>query len=488
MMATLLPIHVSVLSACLKKVGIDVRLFDTTYYPTEKINFEQKKVQLLQLKPYDLNSAGILFKTTDMHDDLSSIIHNYNPDLVAITIVEDTYTLANSLLETVKSNSNVPVIAGGVFAYACAETLIQNPNIDIVCVGEGEEALVELCDKMSRQEDFSNVHNLWIKKDGGIIRNPMRPPLDINTLPYSDFDIFEPSRLGRPMHGKVFRMLHVELDRGCPFQCTYCGAPAIAKKYQVECHSKYYRRKEPKRVITEMKNLKEKYAPDYIDFNSESFLVGDVSSLKEFAKEYKREIGLPFWCQSRPETVTEEKLKILKDMGCSDLQYGIEHGNEEFRKKMLNRNTSNKTMLDACLATEKVGIPYTVNNIIGFPDETRELAWDTINFNRQINPKTMNCYFFTPYHGTWLYNYCVENKLLDPEAKTMQLLDGGEINYRYITRDELKGLQRCFSLYAKLEKEWFPKIRIAEKFDDEGNKMFNDLAKLFRKRFYGVDG
>ena len=109
-------------------------------------------------------------------------------------------------------------------------------------------------------------------------------------------------------------------------------------------------------------------------------------------------------------------------------------------------------------------------------------------FNRQINPKTMNCYFFTPYRGTWLYKYCVENGYLDTNSKTQQLLDGSDIKYDKITKEELYGLQRTFSLYAKLEEEWFTKIRIAEKFDEQGNKMYEELVKVFRKRFFGVDG
>jgi radical SAM superfamily enzyme YgiQ (UPF0313 family) len=146
---------------------------------------------------------------------------------------------------------------------------------------------------------------------------------------------------------------------------------------------------------------------------------------------------------------------------------------------MLNRHISNEGMLKACWLTEKFGIPYTVNNIIGFPGETRELVWDTIMFNRQIKPKTMNCNFFTPYRGTWLYKYCVENGYLNPNSKTHQVLDGGDIKYDKITRAELYGLQRTFSLYAKLGEEWFPKIKIAEKFDEEGNHMFEVLKKEF---------
>ena len=69
-MATLVPINLSQLSACLKERSIEVELFDTTFYKTEEVNFEQKKVELLQLKPFDLGEKGIGFKQTDIYEDL----------------------------------------------------------------------------------------------------------------------------------------------------------------------------------------------------------------------------------------------------------------------------------------------------------------------------------------------------------------------------------------------------------------------------------
>ena len=368
MMATLLPLNISILSGSLKKAGFNVELFDTTCYPTEEVNFEQKKVKLLQIKPYHLESAGVSFKKTDIYEDLKKKLLEYKPDLVGVTLVEDTFDLAVNLLKCVRTCTDAPIVAGGVYVYSSAEELIQKDFIDMLCIGEGEEALVQLCSHMCVGRDIANIPNIWLRKNGQIIRNSLRPPVNLDDLPFVDFDVFDESRLGRPMHGRVFRMLHVELDRGCPYSCTYCEAPVIRKKYKDHTNCQYYRQKSPERIIAEMKHLKEKYNPDYIDFNSESFLAKDSKSLKELARQYKKEIDLPFWCQSRPETVTEEKLAILKDMGCSDLQYGIEHGNEQFRREMLNRNVSNERMLQACLLTERSGIPYTVNNIIGFPN------------------------------------------------------------------------------------------------------------------------
>ena len=86
-MATLVPINLSLLAPCLKEAGFEVELFDTTYYKWEDINFEQKKVELLQLKPFSYKEKGVFYKETDMYEDLVKKVGTYKPNLIAITLV-----------------------------------------------------------------------------------------------------------------------------------------------------------------------------------------------------------------------------------------------------------------------------------------------------------------------------------------------------------------------------------------------------------------
>lgn len=485
-MATLVPINLSLLAPCLQEAGCEVELFDTTYYHWEEISFEQKKVELLQVKPFSYEEKGVSYKQSDMNEDLRTKVNDFQPDLIGITLVEDTLELGLSLLEAVKDYP-APVIAGGVYVTFSPEEVLSHPRVDMVCVGEGEEALVELCARLSAGEDYTGVKNLWSKKDGRIIRNPMRKLTDINKLPFIDYDTFDAKRLYRPMYGKIYTMIHVEIDRGCPYDCTYCEAPHLRRLFHREGCGRYYRRKNVDRVMEEMKHLAKKYRPDYINFNAEAFLAKPVAQLQQFAARY-REIGLPFWCQSRPEDVTEEKIRILKNMNCQNMQFGIEHGNEEFRARVLNRRCTNNQMLRALKIVEDFGIAYTVNNIIGFPDETRELVFDTINLNRQINPASINCYMFTPYKGTRLFQYCREKGYLEEGAKVHQVLDGAPLKMDSIAYEELKGLQRTFSLYARFPEDMFPRIRLAEKFNDEGNLMFAELKRIYQEKYFGVSG
>ena len=61
------------------------------------------------------------------------------------------------------------------------------------------------------------------------------------------------------------------------------------------------------------------------------------------------------------------------------------------------------------------------------------------------------------------------------------------LNMPQISRDEIKGLRRTFALYARMPKEYWPMIERAEKFDEEGNRIFEDLKKIYQKTYFKVD-
>ena len=99
------------------------------------------------------------------------------------------------------------------------------PEINLLCVGEGEEVVRDLAFKISENSDLSDLPNLWIKQaDGSVIRNPIRTYVNLDDYS-ADFSLFEESRFVRPMGGKIHRALPLETYRGCPNRCTYCNSP-----------------------------------------------------------------------------------------------------------------------------------------------------------------------------------------------------------------------------------------------------------------------
>lgn len=483
MMVTLLPVGIPILDSCLKKAGFQTKLFDTTLYKTEEISSDMKKVELLQVRKFNYESVGVKLKTTNMFEDFNSVIDEYKPNLISFSIVQDTLQISKDLIQNMR-NKEIPIIAGGVFPTLCPDDILSIEGINFVCIGEGEEPLVELANNLYEQKDVTTIENLYIKTELEIVKNKIRPPVVLEDLPDINFDLFDKERIFRPMQGKMHAMVHIEIDRGCPYLCTYCASPRLKELYKEKTGKSYYRQKSVSKIINELKYLVRKYNPSYVYFNSETFLARPIVDIRQFAKKYKEEIGLPFWCQTRPETISEEKMFLLKDMGVANINIGIECGNEDFRRTVLKRYYSNEQMIDAFKILDSFGLQYTLNNIIGFPGETREIVFDTININRTANPTTVNVYIFAAYKNSPLYNYCLNEGFLDKDAVVNQLMDGTELKNQPLSYQELKGLQRTFPLYAFFPESKFEIIRRAESFDQEGNALFEKLKTDFYRQVF----
>lgn len=482
-MVALLPSNIALLSACLKKAGIEARLFDTTLYRTTEKSVDDIRVEHMQLRPFNLKEKGVDYKDSDVFEDFEKTVRDYKPDIIGVSATDDTFDLAMELISKIR-HLGTHVVVGGVYPTFSPDDAINNENIDSICLGEGEEALVELCLKLRDGQEITGIQNLWVKKDGHIHKNRMRPLMDVDKIPYEDFDVFEEKRFFRPMQGRIYRMIPVTIDRGCPFSCSFCAAPLQRKFYADAGGGGYFRIKSTQRVIAELQYHTERYKADYIYFNSETFFARKEEDIEEFAKEYSAKIGLPFWCQTRIETITEKRVKLLEDMNCDRISFGLEHGNEEFRKRVLNKHFTNSQVLDAFRILEKSRIPITVNNIIGFPDETRELAFDTIKLNRSIKADSINAYFFVPYRGTPLRVYCLEKGYLDPAAKTDSLMRSSILSMPQFPRDEIRGLVRTFPLYVKMPEKYFDRIRIAERLDEEGNAALAELRDIYFREYF----
>lgn len=484
-LVNLLPSNIAVLAAVLKEAGFQVKLFDTTLYKTQEKSVDEVRVENLQLRPFNLEDKGVRYKDGDVFEDFQAMVEDFRPHVIALTATDDTYFLGLDLLRTV-TDQGVHKIAGGVYPTFAPEEVIAQDCIDSICVGEGEGALVDLCKALMRGEDITGIENLWVKTKEGMVKNPMRPLVDLDTLPIEDFSVFEEVRFFRPMQGKIYRMAPVNFDRGCPFLCSFCAAPQQARMYRELGEGRYFRVKSIERVMRELHHFVDTYKADYIYFNSETFLARKDGFFQEFAKRYQEEIALPFWCQTRIETITDEAISALEAMNCDRISVGIEQGNEAFRTKFLKKTFTNEQVLEAFEVLARHSIPVTVNNIIGFPDETRELAMDTIRLNRRIKADSINAFYFVPYSGTPLRDYCIEQGYIEPSDRSNSLMLNSILTMPEpkLSKEAIAGLVRTFPLYIKMPEEYFPRIERAERFDAEGNKAFKELAALYYERYF----
>ena len=355
-MSSLMPQSIGIFSALFKNAGYTVDIFDCTYYQDihfnnkEGLSAEEMREKNKSQPIYDtseLLEKGGAPKKTNIKDDFVKRINDFRPDLILISVVESTWFLAIDLLGSVpKKDRNYKTLFGGVFATYASEKIIKNEHVDYVCRGEGEEPIMDMCNKLITSGRIDNVMNFTVKGNGQIYRNKLRAGMDINTVPIPDWDLFDPGSLYRPMQGKVYRTVGVETQRGCPYTCTFCNSPGNNVIYKDETSKIFHRKKSIKRMKEEFDFLIKKYDPELIYFISDTFLAMSNREFDEF-KEMYMDYKIPFWMNTRAETINEHRANGLEEMNMLRCDIGIEHGNAEYRKNYLKRNVSDEVQLRA---------------------------------------------------------------------------------------------------------------------------------------------
>ena len=472
----MLPYAIALFSGLLKQHGHSVELFDSTDWliPGEE-DFDSDKVKekLLNARPYDDSKIREGARTGDVFQAFEEKVCGFAPDLIAVSACEDLFSVGIRLLRRVRY-LGIPTIFGGVFPTFAPEICLSYDEVDMVCIGEGENALVELCDRIDRGLPYQDVPSLWVKTKNGVRKNLVGPPVDIDANPMVDLAIFDEARLYRPMQGKVWRMLPVETHRGCPYECAYCNSPAQRHLYRSHTGKNFLRKKSFEQIQKELAYYKEVLNAEALYFWADTFLSYSNSQLDRFCEIFE-DIKLPFWCQTRPETITEEKIRKLMKIGLFRMGLGVEHGNYDFRKQILRRNITNERLLRNLKTLNKCDLPFSVNNIIGFPTETRELAMDTVEINRSIDADGHNAYSFSPFHGTPLRKMAEDMGYCEPSLIARSATKPTLLKMPQFPPEQIEGLRRCFVLYVKMPKSRWHEISLAEKLTPQGDKIWKEL-------------
>lgn len=476
-MDNLIPIGISLLSAYLKKAGHTVKLFDTTFYRTSDKTGDAFRVENLQIKETNLSEYGIHPKE-NMIGDFQKIISSFEPDIIGLSVVESTHYIMIKLLDALDDYQG-SVIVGGIHATMCPDLILDQKNVDFVCIGEGEGAIVDFANRIEKKEDMSGIPNIYQKKNGKIEITPARTLVHMDDLISQDWSIYEKERFYKPMGGKVWISGSIELQRGCIFMCSFCCNAKLKENFG----KGYVRQKSMEKFINEVKEKQKEYGINYLYLVAENFLSMKDEEFDKFIDMYSS-VKLPFWIESRPEDVTEKKLTQMKEVGCEGISIGVEHGNDAFRRKMLNRFVSNDAIINAFKIAKKSKIRVCANNIIGFPEETRELVFDTIELNKKLQPDNIIVNIFCPYRGTKLFDVCVQKGYIDKNhiAGDYRGINAG-LDMFQLTREEIIGLQRTFPLYVRFPKDFYPRIKSAE----TNNKEFKDLSYMFSVREGAID-
>jgi len=330
-------------------------------------------------------------------------------DVVAFSVMTGLHHWVLDILSEIKKKRKIISILGGPHPTYFPE-IINHPSVDIICRGEGEYALLDMMNCLDAHDDFRYIPNLWVKRNGQIYKNNLRPlVLDLDRLPFTDRDIYYQYADLRGAQLKPF-----SASRGCPFECAFCFNDKFVKIYGAEGSS--VRLRNPENLIEEIDRVRAKYGLSTIFF-TDDVLGMNQRWFKNLLTLMAERVSLPFICNIRADLLNEEIAVLLKSAGCHSVSFGIESGNERIRKEILKKNLSNQQIIDAARVLKKYSIKFITFNILGIPGETLENAYETVDLNIQIKTDYPKCTMLVPYPMTAISEYAKARGLLLSEPE-----------------------------------------------------------------------
>lgn len=330
------------------------------------------------------------------------------PDLVAFSVLTPMYTWSVELARRIKDRLDVPIIFGGVHPSAVPDVCLEEDPVDFVCVGEGERAIVALCDALARGEDVvagPPIDNLcFIDRRGAMVRGTVAPFIqDLDALPLPDKDLWEDV--------VRFRDNYMVLTaRGCPYRCTFCFNNYFAT-LPGPGRGKYVRQRSVDAVLYELRLRKARYRFRHVEVVDDIFTL-DTAWLRRFLPRFKREIGVPFSCLVHPRFIDDEVAGLLRDAGCDRVQMGIQSADPEYKRSQLLRMEKEPHVTRALDAMSRAGLPMKLDHMFGLPGEPRSAQERAVELFRAHPPARINTYWLSYLPGTEILDRALREGVL----------------------------------------------------------------------------
>jgi anaerobic magnesium-protoporphyrin IX monomethyl ester cyclase len=366
---------------------------------------------------------------------IKSEVKRLQPEMVGITCGSVTYKPCIETAKAIKEASpSCKVVVGGWHPSYLPETMLQHPEIDYVVMGEGERAIVELANSISKGEDSSTISKIAgvaCRHNGKVVKNPSVLIEDLDEIPFPARHLLPMDSYLRDMEFlKAKPVDTMNVIRGCPYSCAFCDTKGI---WGPKC-----RMFSPQRIVDEVEHMVENYGTRGLYFIGDNFTINKKRTT-EFCQLLKSSgLDVEWICDTRVDLISRDLLKEMRSAGCRTIWFGVESGTPHILKK-LNKGVSIEQTEKAFKLCRQEDINISCSLMLGIPGETVSDIKATFNFAKKLNPDWIHFNIFVAYPGSSLYDEVIENKLYDKLEDFVAYVKTDEFNY-----DMLLKMQRQF--------------------------------------------
>jgi anaerobic magnesium-protoporphyrin IX monomethyl ester cyclase len=394
-----------------------------------------------------------LFIDNRTYDDLLADLRRFDPALVCYTAMTGEHYHLLELNRRLKRNLSFFSVWGGPHA-TFASGLMDDPDVDAACVGEGEFAFRELLDRLEAGRDYHDVKNFMFRRNGDVVRNDLRNLIaNLDELPYPDRDLFySVDKNVRDQRGKVFMA-----TRGCPYLCTYCFNHAYNKMYASK--GAVLRSRSVDHFIGEVKETQRHYPLDVVNLVDDVFPLKPLPWLEELADRFPKEVGLPLVGLVRANVVNERNIGLMRKAGFESVWMGVETADEGVANEILLRNMSNEKILNAARIIKDNGIRLATLNIVGHPvPDPVEVDLKTLDFNIRMKPTYAWTSILCPYPGTQVAEYATSNGYFTQALLgTLPVTPKTAPQFTYPSKEAARRVERLHKIFGVVVR--FPFLR-----------------------------
>jgi len=391
------PLGLGYIAAVLRKQRFEVKIYhaenprakDECVFTDADLGFDHRSNGYHKYKEVIENDSHYIWQ------EVRETLKWYQPDIVGVSLLSVEVASALKISQLSKQYCDqCYVVWGGVHPTFLPDDCLKNRAVDFVIRGEGEYAMLELCQILKKEKDPTEVKGLSFKRNGTIFHAPNRPPIkNIDEIPFPARDAvlylesFDFKSLGSMI-----------ISRGCPFLCTFCSSRNF--------WDKKVRFRTSEDIIKEITTLQDEYGTKHVMFWDDSLTIN-----REIVRKYcnaiiDAKLKITWKTATRADLVDENLLKLMKKAGCVKLEIGVESGSDRI-KNLIRKDVTNDQIKRSFDLINRIGIGSGAFFMAGFPEETIEDLQQTFQLMKELNATELAFNIFDPMPGSREYEKCI---------------------------------------------------------------------------------